>query len=264
MSEAHSHKPLVLCVSGLDPTGGAGIQADIETLNALGCHALPVISSLTVQSPVDVKATHPCAPELIREQILTLFDSGLQPDCIKLGLIDSPRTIEVLAQIFSLFPSIPLVSDPVLKAGGGFEFSSSDLIEAYKQSILPHCTVLTPNVPELYRLCPDAATEEDALEVLIKTGCRHVMLTGTHAGTTDVINRLFNASDLDKRWSWPRLDGEFHGSGCTLASAVAAGIAQGKSVLAAAETAQQFTWNSLKQAIKPALGQSLPDRRHLR
>ncbi len=261
MSQACAHKPLVLCVSGLDPTGGAGIQADIETLNALGCHALPVISSLTVQSPVNVKATYPCNPELLRDQILTLLDSGLLPHCIKLGLIDSPQTIEVLAEIFRLLPSVPLVADPVLKAGGGFEFSTRELIDAYRQSVLPRCTVLTPNVPELYRLCPNATSEDEALAEIVHSGCQHVLLTGTHAHTNDVINRLYNGAELDQRWSWQRLDGEFHGSGCTLASAVAAGIALGKSVSSAAQAAQQFTWNALKQAIKPAQGQSLPDRR---
>ncbi|HLT62889.1 MAG TPA: hydroxymethylpyrimidine/phosphomethylpyrimidine kinase [Pseudohongiella sp.] len=261
MSASHPGKPLVLCISGLDPTGGAGIQADIETINALGCHTLPVISSLTVQSTVDVKSTVPCDPELIKSQVDALLECGLRPDCIKLGLIDSPHTIAALAEIFKKLPDIPLVADPVLKAGGGYEFSGEDLIEAYREVILPRCTVLTPNVPELYRLHPDQ-TEDRALAAIISTGCKNVLLTGTHAETKDVLNRLYDDAGTDRTWTWPRLAGEYHGSGCTLASAVAAGLAQGQSVTEAAERAQHFTWNALKHAIKPGKGQYLPDRRN--
>ena len=260
MIDHASDKPRVLCVSGLDPTGGAGIQADIETLIALGCHTLPVVSSLTVQSTINVKSTQPCPPELILDQILTLLECGLKPDCIKIGLVDSLDTLAVLTKVFDLLPDTPVVADPVLKAGGGFDFSNQDLVTAYKSSIVPKCTVLTPNVPELFRLCPTASSDEHALQEIIACGCQHVLLTGTHADTDDVVNRL-KSEDHDQQWHWPRLAGEFHGSGCTLAAAVAAGLAHGLSVAAAAQAAQRFTWNALKQASLPEIGQALPDRR---
>jgi hydroxymethylpyrimidine/phosphomethylpyrimidine kinase len=260
LSTTLPYKPRVLCISGLDPTGGAGIQADIETLIALGCHTLPVISSLTVQTTGNVRATQPCSPGLIRDQIMALLECGLNPDCIKLGLIDSTGTIAVLAEIIKLMPDVPVVADPVLKAGGGFDFSTDELINAYQTLLLPHCTVLTPNVPELYRLNPQTSSEDSALQATVATGCKHVLLTGTHADTSDVVNRLFGTG-LDQRWHWPRLSGEFHGSGCTLAAAVAAGLAHGQTVAASAEAAQRFTWNALKNAATADVGQSLPDRR---
>lgn len=260
MSQVSPQKPLVLCISGLDPTGGAGIQADIETLIAMGCHTLPVISSLTVQTTVNVKATQPTAPALLKEQIWALLDCGLRPDCIKLGLIDSPATMDVLSEIFERLPGVPVVADPVLKAGGGFDFSTQDLLAAYRTQVLPQCTVLTPNVPELHRLSPQASSADEAITELLATGCHYVLLTGTHADTRDVVNRLVGAHK-NQQWHWPRLDGEFHGSGCTLAAAVAAGLAHGQNVVASVEAAQHFTWHALRQAITPTPGQSLPDRR---
>ena len=112
-------KPMVVCFSGLDPTGGAGIQADIETLAALDCHALPIISSLTVQTTSNVLATHPVDADLIRRQFYALLESGLEISAIKVGLIDSIQTLRCIADIANQHNKIPLIADPVLKAGGG-------------------------------------------------------------------------------------------------------------------------------------------------
>lgn len=261
----HSSKPLVVCFSGLDPTGGAGIQADIETLNALGCHTLPIVSSLTVQSTRNVRETQPCNADLIRRQFDALTDSQLPISAIKLGLIDSPEVLRCIGQILVEHPAIPVIADPVLKAGGGFEFSDTSLLQLYRELILPFCQVLTPNTPELQKLSPDADSEDAAMDELCGTGCEYILLTGTHRNSEQVINRLYSTgrSGIDQRWSWPRLAGEYHGSGCTLASAMAAGLAKGMDFTAAAESAQYFTWQALKNALIVGNGQNLPDRRNL-
>lgn len=257
------NKPMIVCISGLDPTGGAGIQADIETLAALNCYALPIISSLTVQTTSNVLETHPVNPDLIRRQFDALLESGLKISAIKLGLVDSIHTIVCIADILRQHQDIPVIADPVLKAGGGFDFSSIDIIQEYKTRILPNCEILTPNTPELYRLSPLSHSEDEALNDICNLGCKYVLLTGTHRSSQDVSNRLFGAGPdkLDISWSWPRLVNEYHGSGCTLASAMAAGIAHGIEVSVAAFNAQEFTWNALKKAIPLNIGQSLPDRR---
>lgn len=256
-------KPMVVCFSGLDPTGGAGIQADIETLAAMDCYALPIISSLTVQTTSNVLETHPVDPDLLRRQFDALIESGLEISAIKLGLIDSSHTLMGIAEILIQHCQIPVIADPVLKAGGGYEFVNQQMIDDYIQHILPRCLVLTPNIQEMSRLRPLASTEDEALDELCKLGCRYVLLTGTHRHSDDVSNRLFSSNNakLDKTWSWPRLTYEYHGSGCTLASAVAAGVAQGLDVQTAALAAQQFTWDALNKSIPRRLGQSLPDRR---
>lgn len=257
-------KPMVVCFSGLDPTGGAGIQADIETLAALNCHALPIISSLTVQTTSNVLETHPVDSDLIRRQFYALLDSGIEIRAIKLGLIDSIPNLRCIAEIIRQHNKVALIADPVLKAGGGYEFGNRELIDEYISDILPHCLVLTPNTQELNQLSPLSKTEDEALAELCNFGCKHILLTGTHRNSLDVSNRLYSSSStgVDKSWLWPRLEHEYHGSGCTLASALAAGLAHGLDIATAALNAQQFTWTALKQALPRELGQSLPDRRH--
>lgn len=257
-------KPMVACFSGLDPTGGAGIQADIETLAALGCHALPIISSLTVQTTSNVLTTHPVDADLIRRQFYALLESGLEISAIKVGLIDSIQTLRCIAEIAKKHNNIPLIADPVLKAGGGYDFGNQKLIEEYVQFVLPNCLVLTPNTYELNRLSPLSETEEAALADLCNHGCKHVLLTGTHRNSLDVSNRLYSLNHrfVDKTWSWPRLEHEYHGSGCTLASALAAGLAHGLDIVTAAFNAQKFTWDALNSALPRQSGQSFPDRRH--
>jgi len=268
-----SHIPTVLCLSGLDPTGGAGIQADIETLFSLGCHCLPVITSLTVQNTKNVLSTAPVSAGLLLSQ-LTALKEDVRIDAVKIGLIDSP---EVLAQIAGFLeklrqasPDVPVVADPVLKAGGGFAFSTDALIHEYRQRILPLCTVITPNTLELSLLCPEAKTLDEAARDLCKnSGCSHVLLTGTHADTSEVVNRLYSREtfsripEIESRvisWAWPRLSDSYHGSGCTLASAVAGCLAKGFGMSEAALAAQEFTWQSLLHAHKPGEGQLLPNR----
>lgn len=270
-SDMH-HKPTVLCLSGLDPTGGAGIQADIETLAFLGCHCLPVVTSLTVQNTANVLSSAPVSTALLDSQLTTL-QQDIRIDAVKIGLIDS---IDILVLIEKLLnglrktqPDILLIADPVHKAGGGFAFSTEGLIREYRQRIIPLCTVITPNTDELALLCPQAASPEDAARLLCSSGCKHVLLTGTHADTSDVVNRLYGqraVSDTPETewhvvsWSWPRLPGSYHGSGCTMASALAGNLAKGLDMPTAAFAAQEFTWQSLQHAHRPGKGQFLPNR----
>lgn len=253
-------KPTVLCLSGLDPTGGAGIQADIETLFACGCHCLPVITSLTVQDTGNVIRTQAVATDLVRAQIDALF-ADIQIHAIKIGLIDNIDILSVIAEVMTDHPAIPVIADPVLKAGGGFRFSSDELIDAYRRLVIPRVTVLTPNTDELTALCPADTDSALAATTLLATGCSHILLTGTHAQTTDVTNTLYQSDAPAESWTWPRLTGSYHGSGCTLAAALAAGMAQGMPVSEAAAHAQAFTWHSLQRGWQAGRVQALPDRR---
>ncbi|HDZ10268.1 bifunctional hydroxymethylpyrimidine kinase/phosphomethylpyrimidine kinase [Pseudohongiella sp.] len=253
-------KPAVLCLSGLDPSGGAGIQADIETLFANGCHCLPVITSLTVQDTCNVSRTQTVGVDVLRAQISTVF-ADIQVHAIKIGLIDNIDVLRLIAEVMTDHPAIPVVADPVVKAGGGFEFSGAELIAAYRSLILPRVTVLTPNTDELLALSPDCDHPERAASALMDLGCRHILLTGTHASTPDVVNTLYHPDAPAESWTWPRLPGSFHGSGCTLAAALAAGLAQTIPLSQAAANAQAFTWQALQHGWRAGQGQFLPDRR---
>lgn len=262
VTAAHEPPACVLCLSGLDPSGGAGIQADIEAILAMGAHALPVITTLTVQNSVNVIATQPVDSDLIRRQVAALTDD-LSIQAVKIGLIDSPATLTVVAQILADLPDVPVIADPVLKAGGGFDFDTKDLLSLYKKLIVPAASVLTPNTEELSRLVPEAGNHEEAANQLLSYGCDHVLVTGTHDSTENVINRLYTLKKgvAPQQWSWPRLKGSYHGSGCTLASALAAGLARGLSLSDATQQAQQFTWHALKTGFRAGIGQHFPNRR---
>ncbi|MEY3667887.1 MAG: hypothetical protein RL572_1427 [Pseudomonadota bacterium] len=257
--DLNTYKPNVLCFSGLDPSGGAGIQADIEALFSAGCHCLPVVTALTVQDTHNVLACHSVPPTLLIEQARAVLED-MPVAAIKIGLLGSSATAEVIHSILHDYPGVPVVLDPILRAGGGFDFSAQELRTAMRSLLIPLCTVVTPNTVELRLLTSAADSDEACANALLDMGCTHVLLTGTHADSPNVINQLYTRHQPPLRQEWPRLSGEYHGSGCTLAASLAAHIAHGLEVVDAARRAQHYTWNALEAAQRPGHGQSLPDR----
>ncbi len=252
-------RPVVLCLSGLDPSGGAGIQADIEALFSAGCHCAPVITALTVQDSRNVIESQACDPALIVRQARAVLED-LPVKAVKLGLAGSVGMLEVIHTLLRDYPQLPVIADPVLKASGGHDFGSKGLIEAYRNLILPLATVITPNSEELDQLANTSDSNDAAASELLDTGCRHVLLTGTHLNEEQVINRLYTQHSPVKRYTWPRLPEVYHGSGCTLAASLAGFLAHGVTVHEAVLQAQQYTWNALDNADRPGLGQFMPNR----
>lgn len=254
-----STRPAVLCLSGLDPSGGAGIQADIEALFSAGCHCAPVITALTVQDTHNVLESQACDPALIVRQARAVLED-LPIKAIKLGLAGSVGMLEVIHTLLRDYPNLPVVADPVLKASGGHDFGSTGLIDAYKNLILPLATVITPNSEELDQLATTSDSHDAAAAELLDHGCRHVLLTGTHLNEKEVINRLYTEHAPVKPYSWPRLPGVYHGSGCTLAAAMAGFLAHGVTVPEAAFQAQHYTWHTLEAGYRAGCGQYIPNR----
>lgn len=252
-------KPNVLCFSGLDPSGGAGIQADIESLFSVGCHCLPVVTALTVQDTRNVMASHPVPATLLIEQARAVLED-MPVAAIKIGLLGSVQAAEVIHTILRDYPRIPVILDPILHAGGGFDFTAQDIRSAMCSLLIPLTTVLTPNTHELRLLCSASDSDDAGANALLELGCTHVLLTGTHADSPNVINRLYTRHRAAQLYEWPRLPGEYHGSGCTLAASLAGYVAHGSSVADAARQAQNFTWESLRAGQRPGCGQSLPER----
>ncbi|MBM4200717.1 MAG: hydroxymethylpyrimidine/phosphomethylpyrimidine kinase, partial [Gammaproteobacteria bacterium] len=170
--------PVVLCLSGHDPTGGAGIQADIETLFRLGCHPCTVVTALTEQDTVDVRAVHPQAPDAFMAQARTLI-ADLPVSAVKIGLLGSAGIAEAIAQLLDALPGVPLVLDPILAAGGGHPLASKTLAAVIEQRLLPRVDVLTPNSNEARQLAGLSELDECAAR-LVARGCRRVLVTGTH------------------------------------------------------------------------------------
>ncbi len=257
-------RPVVLSISGHDPSGGAGIQADIETISALGCHPCTVITTLTLQDTRNVREVIPQPGGQIREQLRLLFED-LDIACIKIGLLGSIATVSVLHSMLKELPRIPVVLDPVLAAGGGFDFSDRPVVHAIASEMIPLATVATPNCSEARRLCPSSLGLDACGSYLNALGCSHILITGADQDTPQVVNALYRPNEPVYRFEWERLAGVFHGSGCTLASAVAAYLARGLEAFAAISEAQRYTWKALQAGFIPGKGQCIPDRLvHLR
>ncbi len=250
--------PVVLSLSGHDPTGGAGIQADIETMAAVGCRAATIVTCLTVQDTMDVQRLIPSDAEIVSQQARTLL-ADIPIKVIKIGLLGSVEIVDAVADLLREYPHTPVIFDPVLAAGGGTEVSDEALISQLTKRLLPRATLATPNSLEARRLAGEQTLPECA-DAIISLGCRAVLITGTHDEGPEVTNHLFQSGEAPISNRWPRLDGSFHGSGCTIASAAAAFMALGRSLEESVLHAQSYTWQSLAAGYKPGKGQFLPDR----
>jgi hydroxymethylpyrimidine/phosphomethylpyrimidine kinase len=249
--------PVVLVLAGLDPSGGAGLAADIETLTAHGCIAAPVATAITVQNTKGVMAVSEVDTALVEQQARAVIED-MPIAAIKTGLLASQANVELAARL-ARETGMPLVVDPVFASGGGKLLSSKPLDRAYLQSLLPLCTLATPNTLEATALGHADAIDGQAKHIL-GTGCEWLLVTGTHEPTADITHRLYYAGRLHKTFRQPRLPGDFHGSGCTLASACAAGIAHGLAMDVVITKALAYTQATLENALKPGRGQWLPNR----
>lgn len=256
--------PLVLVFAASDPSSGAGIQADLLTLASLGCHPLTALTAVTVQDTVGVQSVHPLAAELVEQQARTILED-MPVVAFKIGVLGSVENVLAVAEIVSDYPEIPLIFDPVLASGRGDELSSEEIISAIREMLLPQTTLLTPNAPEARRLAEsDDDESEPTIDVcaqrLIEMGAQYVLITGTHENTPQVINTLYGPEGALRHDRWERLPGSYHGSGCTLASAIAGCIAGGASIEDAVRDAQDYTWQTLKNGFHAGMGQLIPDR----
>lgn len=250
--------PVVLIIAGNDPSGGAGLAADIQAVTALGAHPAPVAAALTVQDTRNVSRVVPVDPELVAEQVRHVL-ADLPVAAVKLGLLASAAVGRVVADALRAHGPMKLVVDPVLKASGGGVLAEEALLRVYLEELFPLATLVTPNADEGRRLVPDETDTAARARALLKTGAVHVLMKGADESTPEVHNTLFDASGRTE-FTWARLPGVHHGSGCTLASATAALLARGEPLPAAVREAQRYTWEALKHGWALGRGQLIPDR----
>lgn len=257
MSNSNNQKPVVLVIAGHDPSGGAGIQADIESISSAGCHATTVITSLTTQNTNKILDVIPQDPEPFRNQIRLILEDMNIVAC-KIGMIGSINLLEVIVDELAE-TNFPIVLDPVMSATTGMKFSDDVICQKLLTSLLPLTTLITPNSNEAKLL-----TMKDGLSaaanILIDYGTESVLITDTHDNTHEVINSLYIKQDISIEYHWERLPDTFHGSGCTLSSRIAALLALGNDLKTSVEKAQEYTWFSLKNGLKLGRGQAQPNR----
>jgi hydroxymethylpyrimidine/phosphomethylpyrimidine kinase len=242
------------------------MQADILTLSSMGCHPLSVVTAVTIQDTMGVEDVLPIDAEWVADQARCVLED-VPVAVFKIGLLGSVEAVAAIAEVVSDYPDIPLVLDPILASGRGDELASEDLISAMRELLVPQTTLITPNSLEVRRLARDDDADEDddpdlgeCARRILSLGCEYVLLTGTHENTPQVVNTLYEQQGVVRTDSWQRLPGTYHGSGCTLASAIAATIANGLAIPEAVRDAQEYTWQTLKHAYRTGMGQLVPDR----
>lgn len=255
--------PPVLVFAGLDPSGGAGLVADALTLASIGCHPLTVATAITVQDTARVDEVQAVDSDLVDDQARFLLED-MEIAAFKIGLLGSVDNIAVIAGILADYPHIPVILDPVLASGFGDELATDEMASAMRELLIPAATIITPNSIEARRLLDDDESDEwnldQVAEALRTLGPDYVLITGTHENTPSVINTLYGRGGQVRSDTWQRLNGSYHGSGCTLASAIAAYIAGGMEMADAVREAQEYTWKTLAAGFRPGMGQFIPDR----
>jgi hydroxymethylpyrimidine/phosphomethylpyrimidine kinase len=257
MNTSHQ-RPVVLCLSGHDPSGGAGLQADIEALMAQGCHAAPTVTALTVQNSIDVSNFRVLDDAWVKAQAHAVL-ADIAISGVKLGMLGSADMVQTILDILQPL-QVPIVCDPVLRAGGGGALGRDEVGYAIRERLLPIAAIATPNLPEARILAelPDGSPEQCAEK--LRPYCQNLLITGGHGDEKLVHNRLYLRDGTSKTFTCERLPGHYHGSGCTLASALAGRLALGEDVLTAAENALAYTWKTLRDADRPGAGQYFPRR----
>ncbi len=257
----------VLIIAGSDPSGGAGLQADIKTVTALGGYAAACVTALTVQNTLGVKAVHGVAPEIIHDQIRSVLED-IGADVIKIGMVGSAPAAEAIADALSAYRDIPIILDPVLAATSGDALAGDGLVESLIARLIPISHLVTPNADEAAALMGGAVNNEQAAAragaALVSFGAKAALVKGGHLQGADVIDLLTVQTDEGVRahaFSNPRLNiKEMHGTGCTLASAIAAGISEGMPIIEACDRAIRYVRAAIKAA--PGLGQGASPLNH--
>ena len=255
--------PIVLAFAATDPSGGAGLQADVLALASMGCHPLTVVTAATIQDTMGIEDVMALDAEWVADQARCVLED-MPVAAFKIGVVGSVENIAAIAEVVSDYPEIPLVLDPVLASGRGDELATDEMVAALRELLVPQATIITPNSVEARRLVQEEGESDldlaECARRLLATGCEYVLITGTHENTPQVINTLYGQDGVVRTDSWERLPGRYHGSGCTLAAAITATIANGLGIGDAVKDGQEYTWQTLKAAFRPGMGQHIPDR----
>lgn len=252
-------RPVVLCFAGLDPSGGAGLQADIEAVTAQGCHAATAATALTLQDTCGVEDFRMLDRSWIAAQAQAVL-TDMPVAAVKLGMLGGPEALEAVVEAMQAYPQVPMVCDPVLRSGGGAALSREGLAQLMVERLLPQVLIATPNLPEARMLAelPEGTTD-DCAQALLKR-VPNLLITGGHEVGERIVNRLYLEGGRCVTFPCPRLPGEYHGSGCTLSSALAARLALGELMESAVRSALDYCWRTLRDADCPGRGQQIPRR----
>ena len=249
----------VLSVAGSDSGGGAGIQADLKTFAALGCYGMTAITALTAQNTLGVSGIHAVPPAFLKAQLQAVIED-IGVDAVKLGMLHAPEVVEVVAWAIEHYKLDKVVLDPVMVATSGDRLIAQETVQRLVNELFPRVTVVTPNLDEAALLVGHPIADADALQgaadELLALGARAVLLKGGHLPGDDVVDLLATAGGKSQRFAAPRIESpNLHGTGCTLSSAIACGLAQGLDLPAAVEQARAYIRGAMQAGVGVRTGQ---------
>jgi hydroxymethylpyrimidine/phosphomethylpyrimidine kinase len=243
--------PAALTVAGSDSGGCAGIQADLGTFSALGVFGASVITAVTAQNTVEVRAVEILSPEIIRRQAEAVFDD-LTIDALKTGMLPTPEIIDTVAFLIDRYHPATVIADPVMTATSGARLAAASTIGAFRERLYPRITLLTPNMLEAEALSGISVRTEDdfhrAADVLLGQGCRAVLIKGGHLASEISTDWLFRQDSAPVSFASPRIrTANLHGTGCTFSSAIAACCALGMNLETAVRSAKTYVTSAIRQ-----------------
>jgi hydroxymethylpyrimidine/phosphomethylpyrimidine kinase len=250
--------PIALTIAGSDSSGGAGIQADLKTFAAFGVYGASVITALTAQNTRGVSGIHPVPADFVTAQIDAVF-ADLAVDAVKIGMLAQLATVDAIVAGLARWSPSHIVLDPVMVATSGDRLLAADAIAALRTKLIPLATLVTPNLPEAAALLDEpVASSQAAIESqgrrLLSMGCRAVLIKGGHGEGTESIDTLFCGNDV-VALAAPRIATEnTHGTGCSLSSAIAAGLAKGEAMLPAVRNAKLWISAAIAAADRLEVG----------
>ncbi|NGM65123.1 bifunctional hydroxymethylpyrimidine kinase/phosphomethylpyrimidine kinase [Sphingobacterium sp. SGR-19] len=250
--------PSVLTIAGFDGSGGAGIQADIKTISALGCYATSVLTALPVQNTQGVKNIFPIPIEAVAEQLDAIMED-IVPDAIKIGMVHTPQLVDTIVTVLQKYPDIPVVFDPVMVATSGHPLIEERTIDTIIEKLLPLSTVITPNMDEAAIMAKIKVETVKEMELAGKSmkqlGSNNILLKGGHQKTEMITSLLLDEENNCHSFEFNKIEtNNTHGSGCTLSSAIASYMAQGKELFEAVTLGQQYVFNAIQSGADTQTG----------
>ncbi|SHK74084.1 bifunctional hydroxymethylpyrimidine kinase/phosphomethylpyrimidine kinase [Epilithonimonas mollis] len=242
--------PSVLTIAGFDSSGGAGIQADIKTISALGCYATSVLTALPVQNTMGVRKIYPIPMEAVADQIEAVLDD-IVPQAIKIGMVHTPQLVDTIIDTLNKYPKIPIVFDPVMVATSGDRLIEEKTVTAIIEKLFPISEIITPNMDEASIIAGmEVKNLEDmrtAGKKILSSGCKNILLKGGHQESPTVTSIFFDEKgDQSSLETEKFITNNTHGSGCTLSSAIAAYLARGEELSTAVKLGQQYVFEAIR------------------
>ena len=246
-----------LSIAGSDPSGGAGLQADLKTFSALGVYGATAITAVTVQNTAGVKYVHALPPQVVYDQIVTVMED-IMPDAVKIGMVNDAETLDAIVRALTLHRPRFLVVDPVMVATSGCALMQADALQVMEERLLPMADIVTPNLPEAWTLAGTDSSVDEAAQAILRLGVKALLIKGGHAeGTTKTDYLYVSDDDGVKRTEFSSATVDTfntHGTGCTLSSAIAAMLARGHGMEEAVRQAKMYLTEALKAGADVVVG----------